>query len=164
MVAVTNAFAHKLERTHWSTAIYAAFIAGIAYLVLQTLAAGLVYQVSPWLPIRLIASIALGDSALPETGFPLAVTLAAFLIHFGLSIMTAWVLAPFIEGEPRVKALAIGVILGLIIYLVNYFLLTLAFDSFIVLRGWITLLCHLVFGLVLAWSYQTLRVREQDLS
>lgn len=162
MAATTHTFARKLERTHWMTAFYAAFIAGIVYMVLQMLAAGLVYKVGPWLPVRLTASIALGDTALPETGFPLAVTLAAFLIHFGLSIMTAWILAPFIEGEPRFKALAMGAVLGLIIYLVNYYLLTAAFDSFIVLRGWVTLICHLIFGAVLAWSYQALRAPELD--
>lgn len=159
MAAITSNFAHKLEATRWSTAIYAAFIAGITYLILQMLTAALVQGYSPWLPLRMIAAIALGPAILPETGFSLAVALVAFLVHFGLSIITAWILAPLIESTSRSKALLIGAALGLLIYVVNYYLLTQAFSWFGGLRGWATLLDHLIFGTVMAWSYQSLRAR-----
>src|SRR5690606_26034447 len=101
---------------------------------------------------------ALGPSVLPETGFPLGVALAALLIHFGLSIMTPWILAPLIERTRLGKSLLIGAALGLMIYLVNFYLLTQAFTWFGGMRGLATLVNHLIFGAVMAWSYQTRRV------
>lgn len=156
MAALTHTFAHKLDATRWGTAIYAALIAGIAFLVVQSLIAVL-SGYSAWLPLRMIAAIALGTGVLPETGFTLSVALAAFLIHFGLSIMTAWILAPLIEGSPSLRALLTGIALGLVIYLVNYHLLTYAFTWFGGMRGWLTLLNHLLFGGLMAWSYQRRR-------
>ena len=159
MAAISHAFARKLDATRWGAAIYAAFIAGIVYLILQTLTTALIQGYSAWLPLRMIAAIALGTSVLPELGFSLEVVLTAFLIHFGLSIMTAWILAPLIEGVSLLKAVLIGAALGLVIYLVNYHVLTAAFTWFGGLRGWSTLINHLIFGAVMAWSYQRRRLR-----
>lgn len=159
MAAITQAFARKLDATRWGAAIYAAFIAGIVYLVLQSLTTALIQGYSAWLPLRMIAAIALGISVLPETGVSLEVIFTAFLIHFGLSIMTAWILAPLIEGAPLVKALLVGAVLGLVIYLVNYYLLTTVFTWFGGIRGWSTLIDHLIFGAIMAWSYQRRRLR-----
>lgn len=158
MAAVTPTFAQKLEATRWGTAIYAALVAGITFLVLQMLISALIYGASPWLPLRMIAAIALGTGVLPETGFSLGVALAALLIHFGLSIMTAWILAPLIERTGLGKSLLFGAALGLVIYLVNFYLLTQAFTWFGGMRGLATLVNHLIFGAMMAWSYQTRRV------
>src|SRR5690606_3845327 len=156
MAALTQSFTHTLDQTRWGTAIYAALVAGIVYLVAQSLIA--VFQgYSAWLPLRMIAAIVLGPEALPETGFSLAVTLAAFFVHFGLSIMTAWILAPLIEGNRLPWAVVTGAVLGVVIYLVNYHVLTLAFTWFGGMRGWLTLLNHILFGVVMAWSYQRRR-------
>lgn len=156
MATYAQTFAHKLDETRWGTAVYAALIAGVTFLVVESIIATW-DGYSPWLPLRMIAAIALGTGVLPETGFSLEVALAAFLIHFGLSIMTAWILAPLIEGSPLSRALLTGLGLGLVIYLVNYHLLTLAFTWFGGMRGWLTLLNHLLFGAVMAWSYQRRR-------
>ena len=50
-----------------------------------------------------------------------------------------------------------GAVLGVVIYLVNYHVLTLAFTWFGGMRGWLTLLNHILFGVVMAWSYQRRR-------
>ncbi len=159
MAELSQSFSHRLEHTRWGTAVYAACVAAVCYLVLQILIAVLIQGYSPWMPVRMIAAIVLGTGVLPETGFSFSVVLIAFLVHFGLSIMTAWIVAPIIEGADMAKAVLIGAAAGLVIYLVNFYLLTAAFSWFEGLRGWATLINHLIFGAVLAWVYKSRRLR-----
>lgn len=160
MAHFTHTFAHKLEETRWGTAVYAALVAGVSFLVLQVLITALIQGYSPWLPLQLMASIVLGTEALGTVGFSLEVLLTAFLVHFVLSIMTAWILAPIIEEMPLYPALMIGAAMGLLIYVVNFYLLTEAYSWFAGIRGWATLANHLVFGMVLAWVYARRRLTE----
>lgn len=153
MAAITYTFARKLEHTQWTAAIYAAFIAGLTFIVLQTLIAGLIQGYSFWLPVRMIAAIALGDAVLGAPGVYVTTFLVAFLIHFGLSLMTAWILAPIIQDTAPSRAVLLGAAAGLVIYLVNFYLLTFAYTWFEGLRGWATLANHLIFGAVMAWTY-----------
>lgn len=159
MADLTRTFASKLEAVHWGKAVYAALIAGVLFLAVQMLVVSPIQGVSSWLPVRMIAAIALGTRALPDTGASLEVLVAAFLVHFGLSIMTAWILAPLVQGATLVKAVLIGAVLGLVIYLVNFYLLTAAFTWFAGIRGWATLINHLLFGAVIAWSYEKQRLK-----
>lgn len=153
MEELIRAYARRFDQTQWFRAVYAACLAAIVFLVLQMLIAATIQGYSPWMPIRMIAAIALGTSALPETGSPVGVLVVAFLLHFGLSIITAWILAPLVHGQALGMTLATGAAAGLVIYLVNFHVLVLGFTWFEGIRGWSTLLNHLVFGTVLTGSY-----------
>lgn len=156
----THRFAHKLENTQWGTAVYAALIAAVTYLLLQTLIISMIQGYSPMLPVQMIAALALGAEALTGTGFTIVIPVVALLIHLWLSIMTAWILAPFVGDMAMPKAVMLGAAAGLVIYVVNFHVLTLAFTWFAGIRGISTLINHLVFGAVLVWSYQKLRARQ----
>lgn len=158
MANLTRQFARKLEDTHWGKAVTAAFIAGVSFLFLQMLISGATGQ-GAWMPVRMIAAIALGTGVLPDSGADLWVLWTAFLIHFGLSLLTAWIMAPIIQDMAMGKALAVGAGFGVLIYVVNFYLLTELFTWFAGARGLATLLNHLVFGVVLAYSYESLRRR-----
>ena len=53
----------------------------------------------------------------------------------------------------------IGAVFGLLLYLINFHLLTQVFPWFRELRGWITLTAHLVFGISAALLYWKLARR-----
>lgn len=152
--SLTHTFARKLEDTQWGKAVFAAFIAAVCYLLLQMLTTALIQGYGAWLPVRMISAIALGTEVLAEGSVYVSVLVVALLLHFGLSIMTAWIVAPVIQGMPILKSVLVGAAAGLVIYLVNFHLLTLAFTWFASIRGWSTLVNHLIFGAVLAWTYQ----------
>lgn len=138
MAESTHTFARNLEHTDWRAAVYAACIAAATFLVLQMLVAGLIFGYGPWLPVRMIGAIALGTGALAETGFPVVVTLVAFLLHLGLSIMTAFIVAPVIQGMSLPRSWLVGAAGGVVIYLVNFHLMTGVFTWFAAIRGWST--------------------------
>jgi hypothetical protein len=54
-------------------------------------------------------------------------------------------------------ALALGGVGGLILYLVNFYGFTALFPWFAMARNWISIFGHLVFGLVTAGAYVSIR-------
>ncbi len=157
MATLTQTFARKLEHTYWMTALYAALVAGATFLVLQMLIAGLLQGYDPFLPLRMIAAIALGPGVLWEGVAPFTVLVVAFVLHFCLSAMTAWIVAPVVQDMSPARAVLTGAIAGLVIYVVNFYLLSRGFTWFQGIRGWPTLANHLIFGAVLARTYQNRR-------
>ena len=99
---------------------------------------------------RLTAALLMGPGVLPPPSTPQwNILLVATLIHLALSIAYALVPAR-IAGRLNVgPALSIGALYGLAIYIVNLYGLTLVFPWFAVARDWVTLVAHLVFGMLL---------------
>ena len=153
METLLRNYARNFDETDWFKAVYAACIAAVVFLVLQMMIAAFIQGYGPWMPVRMIGAIALGTGALAETGFPVGVLIVAFLLHLGLSIATAWVLAPVVHGNTLAMAALTGAAAGVLIYLVNFHVLVLGFTWFEGIRGWATLLNHLIFGAVLTASY-----------
>lgn len=164
MANITHSLAHKLDGTHWATAVVAAFIAGAVFLVLQMSLVALASDNSPMQMARMVAAIALGRSVLYEQGFDFLVLLTALLIHFGLAVLFAWILAPLIQFTTVPVGIAAGLAFGIMLYLVDFFLGTAAFPWFANARGWAMLVSHLVFGAVLAWSYLRLSTPQRRLA
>ncbi|MFP3645996.1 hypothetical protein [Paraburkholderia sp. SIMBA_054] len=156
---------HFTRRTpDWRAAVIGGCVAGAVFLVLELLAAWAMGQ-SPWGPPRMIAAIALGQGTLaqPATFDPGIVT-AALVVHFVLSIVFALILvvimAPFSFDSSVGMASLVGAVFGLAVYLVNFYVMTRWFPWFADARGWISLIAHLVFGLVTADTYLRLERRE----
>lgn len=99
---------------------------------------------------RLTAALLMGPTALPPPATARwDILLVATLIHFALSISYAILPAMFAARLSAVQALLGGVLYGLAIYVINLYGLTLFFPWFSITRDWITLLTHLIFGIVL---------------
>lgn len=156
---LTHGFAHKLEATRWSTAVAAAFIAGTTFLIVQMLAFWAFYGQAPLAPARTVAAIAMGPEVLTTVGSSFSVLVVAAAVHFGLAILFAWILTPIIQDMSIGVGTAVGVGFGLLLFLVNFFLITEVFPWFAGGRNWVTLVNHLIFGGVLGWSYLHRRYR-----
>ncbi|MBI3288945.1 MAG: hypothetical protein HYZ74_05455 [Elusimicrobia bacterium] len=141
------------EGFDWAAAGWAGLVAGIVLIASETLMIKLAGGgVSP---IRQIAAIALGESALPEpTSHTAIVYLAAMAVHLPLSLLYARILAVFIERRAMPNALAAGVLFGAGLYGLNYYVFSEIFPWFAPARNWGTLLSHLLFGLVAAGVYK----------
>ncbi|MGF1623983.1 MAG: hypothetical protein ACFCVH_03795 [Alphaproteobacteria bacterium] len=150
---------HQTRTLDWRAAIWAGIAAGVVFMMLEMLLVQFVGPGSMWGPPRMIAAIVMGQGVLPppET-FDLGILIVALIIHFALSLIYALILA-WIVGRWDLglsPAIAIGVVLGLVIYLINFYGFTAVFPWFAEARGWIAILSHAMFGLVLAAVYQPL--------
>lgn len=104
---------------------------------------------------RLTAAVVLGTSVLPPPAtFDVRVMLTATLIHFGLSIIFAAVLAWIDVYLQAVPVLLLGIGFGGTLYFVNLYGFTTIFPWFAQTRGLITLIAHGVFGLTAILVYR----------
>ena len=107
---------------------------------------------------RLTAAIVLGRSVLgTSTGFDPIVMGVATLVHAALSLAYAAVLAIVVRNMSLGAALLAGGVFGLILYGVNLHAFTAIFPWFIAVRGAITLVAHLVFGVTAAAVYHVVK-------
>ena len=109
---------------------------------------------------RLAAAIVLGKEILPmQVAFDWAAMIVATLIHFSLSVIYSMILAAFIVRRSLGVSVFVGVEFGFILFGVNMYIFTLVFPWFEEARDWITLMAHVVFGIVAAAMYRVLSER-----
>lgn len=151
------------ERIDWAASGWAGMIAGAAFILLQAILLTLFAGGPNTDAIRLIASIALGESALPHppTPFTALVFVAAMAIHLPLSLIYARLLAAIVHGMDLARSVAAGLVFGGALYALNYYAFTNVFPWFAVGRGGITLACHLAFGALAAAVYTSLTSRRR---
>jgi hypothetical protein len=147
-------------RTDWKAATWAGLIAGLVFLVAEMLLVWLVQGMSPWAPPRMIAAMVLGPGVLPPPAdFSLMAVMTALVIHFPLAVVYGLVLGWAVHRLEMGWALLVGAAFGLLaVYAVNFYVIApMAFPWFGEARNWISVLAHLIFGIVLAGSYVAMR-------
>jgi hypothetical protein len=98
----------------------------------------------------LTAALAMGAGILPPPSTPqLSILLVAALIHFALSVVYALIPAHLVGRLRTGPALFSGALYGLAIYGVNLYGFIALFPWFALVRDWMTLVTHLVFGVAL---------------
>lgn len=140
-------------------AIWSGIIAGLVFVMAEMILIATVAGGSPWGPPRMMAAIVMGTDVLPPPAtFDVVITMIGMMIHFVLSIVLAFILG-FAISRWRLgtgKAILLGIVFGLIVYLVNFYIFTGLFPWFSNARNAITLVSHLLFGGVLGWVYQAI--------
>ncbi|MFU8813828.1 MAG: cation:proton antiporter [Pseudomonadales bacterium] len=152
--AASPGLARRLQSCAWGIAATAGVAAGTVFILLEMTLVPLLQGASPWAPVRMIAAIGMGPAVLPPPAiFAGDVLLVAMVVHYTLSLVYAWLLAPLIEGMGWVKATLSGAVFGLGLYLINFYVFTAMFPWFAQARTGVTIFAHLVFGAVLAATY-----------
>ena len=140
----------------WSAAMWSGLIAGTIFLLLNLF-------LSPvgnvWVMVRLFASILLGDSILaPPATFDVAALLAAISVHFLLSILYALLIAYIIHRGGLISGIIGGALLGLALYSINFYTLTLLYPWFFAMRSGLFIITHALFGALVGGIYEALEV------
>lgn len=132
----------------------AGLIAGAVFMMMEM---GLVATAgdSPWGPPRMIAAIAMGEGVLPPPAtFDLMILMAAMAVHLMLSIVIGVVFALVARRFGLVMAVVAGAVVGLGLYVVNFYGFTAIFPWFAMARNMISIVSHIAFGVVLGLSYR----------
>jgi hypothetical protein len=128
--------------------------------MVEMLLVWLVLGMSPWAPPRMMAAMVLGPEILPPPAdFSLMAVMTAMVIHFPLSIVYGLILGWAVHRLEMGAALLAGAAFGLVaVYAVNFHLIAaMAFPWFVEAQNWISVLAHVIFGVVLAGSYVAMR-------
>ena len=148
---------------NWTAALYAGVAAGIIATMAQIILwwafadslSGIMFR-----DARLAAAIVLGQEILPmQVAFDWPAMIVATMIHFSLSVLYSMILAAFIARRDLAVSIFVGIEFGFILFGVNMYGFTLIFPWFDEARDWITLVAHVVFGLVAATMYRVLSMR-----
>lgn len=107
---------------------------------------------------NLTAAIVMGRRVLePPAGFDPLVMGVATVVHLSLSLAYTAVLAKVLHRMSFRSALVAGGAFGLVLYGVNLHAFTAIFPWFIPVRGMITFVAHLGFGITAAATYRVVR-------
>lgn len=144
-------------------AVSAGLIAGLVFVIVEMLLVATVGGGSPWGPPRMMAAIAMGTDVLPPPPtFDLGIVMIGMIIHFVLSVILGlilgWVISNWRLGMGM--AILVGLVFGLLVYLVNFYVMTGLFPWFANARNMITIFAHLVFGGVLGWVYHSMAAKR----
>jgi hypothetical protein len=154
------------RETDWPAAVAAGLVAGAVLMVVELVWSVTLGSGNPWRTPHLIAGILLGASALQSFEFTIGVVVAGLATHYLLGVGFAAVLSVIIAGfawESSVAATQLlGAAFGLVLYLINFYGMVHVFPWMAELRGWPTIVAHVLFGMVAAWTYWKLSRRNGD--
>lgn len=154
---------HSPSRIHWGAAVWAGIIAGLVFMMAEMLMVWMFLGESPWGPPRMIAAMVLGREVLPPPAdFALVPMMVAMVIRFMLSIVYGLVIGFAMRSLGMGKALIGGAVFGLLaVYMINFHLIApLLSPWFTRQQNWVSVVTHVLFGMVLAGSYVALRDRR----
>ncbi len=146
-------------RVDVKAALWAAIIAGIVFMMLEMIMVAVFKGQSPWGPPRMIAAIGMGKGVLAPATFDAGIMMVAMLIHFGLSVILAFLFAFIARGRTVGMATMIGAAFGLVVYVIAFYGMTAVFPWFAMGRGWIGIFAHAMYGAVLGFVYASMARR-----
>lgn len=148
------------RRVDWKAAAWAGVIAGAVFMMVEMLMVWMLMGQSPWAPPRMMAAMVLGKGILPPPAdFSFVAMAVAMMIHFPLSILYGVILGWAVHRMGMTTVVLAGAAFGLVaVYLVNFYVVApMLFPWFVEARNWISLLAHVLFGVVLGGAYAQLR-------
>jgi hypothetical protein len=144
----------------WIAAVWAGLLSATLFMLISVAIPWLLLG-DPGLHLRLIASLALGPSVIPSDGEAgVLVPLLGVAILLILSVLFACVVAFVVHREGWILSAMGGALLGLVLYVINFWTMSLLFPWLFTLRNWMLLLGHVVFGAVVGAVYELLEVER----
>lgn len=151
-----------MAHTWWVSAVWAGIAAGVVFALVQMLLTWAALGAGFWAPLQMIAAMLMGPDVLPPAEMTFTVFVVAGVIHMVFSIVYALAIAWIVHAMTLGPALLIGSLFGLFpIYVVNFHVLApYLFPWLTEAQHWVSWLNHVLFGLVAAGVYITLRDRR----
>ena len=154
---MTNRTTITPQLMDFKAAFFAGLIAGAIFLLVLLITYPLATGGTPWTVFRFIAAIVLGEEVLPPpVSFNAAAVIVGTLLHFALSIFYTFIIAFVLHRWGLIVGIVGGALLGLALYLINFFTFTIFFEWFYVARAWPFSIVHILFGAVAGGVYELL--------
>jgi hypothetical protein len=136
----------------WKAIPIAAISAGIVFLIVNMAITNWTQNIGPGLMLRYMASLILGQDALLSND--LMTFVMGLLVHFVLSFVFTFIITIVIHRWGMTVGLIGGGILGLCLYFINFYTMTLLFPWFFAISGLSWMVSHIAFGVVAGGVYE----------
>jgi hypothetical protein len=97
-----------------------------------------------------------GNEATPMFAFSVAG------LHMIVSVLYALIIAPIVHGFRPMVAGAVGAVVGLVLYFINYALAGMIMEAGMNQREWPSIVLHVIFGIVVAEAYKGFARRRRE--
>jgi hypothetical protein len=143
----------QVKRTiDWGASGFAGLAGGLAFMAIETMAAAFAGRGALWQTPREIAAILFGGLI---NGRPIGTVIAvAICFHLMLSLLYGRALAYVLFKRGNKHWLQVGILFGLSLYILNYYILGAFIPRIAAARSTAWLFCHLGFGAVAAGVYK----------
>lgn len=149
----------KHQLVDWQAAIWAGVSAGVVFLLFLIFFVPVFAGGNPWVVIRLLASIVLGESIVaPPATYSTVALVVGLCVHLVLSISFTMLLAYLIHRWGLLVGFVGGALFGLALYAFNFYTLTFFYPWFFAMRSWPIVVAHLIFGAIAGVIYESLEV------
>ena|SRR5579862_1681 len=146
---------------HWTRSAFAGVIGGALLITLEMFLLPLAGKGTMWDPVRLSASIALGNNAITMSHpFTFDIFFVGTFMHLVLSVLYAAILGLVIRRMQPPSAVAVGILFGLALYFFHFYGLASFYPWVVGFRNGIVIFSHLVFGASTAWIFSHLHRRQ----
>ena len=139
----------------WRAIPFAGLAAGTAHLLVNLVLTPLMLDLQPDLILRYMGSLALGQGVLMETDNTVVPVVVGLIVHFTLSILYTLLIAIVIHRWGLIVGILGGALLGLCIYLINYYTMTTFVNWMFAIDSPVMIIAHLIFGAVAGGVYET---------
>ena len=138
----------------WRAVLIAGMAAGTILLLTNIILMMPVLQVGPLLVLRYFAALVLGTGILTRNDNVALVAITAILLHFIFSLVFTLLICVVIHRWGLLVGLIGGALLGLAIYGINLYTMTVFFPWFFAIHNNVLLLSHVLFGAVAGGVYE----------
>lgn len=150
-----------LRYVTWRAVLIAALVAGTAFLLVNLVLTQVLYDINPALSLRYIASLVMGEAIVMDDDT--VSLIVGVLVHYGLSLLFTLVVTIVVHRWGLLVGIIGGGLLGIAIYFINLYTLTLVFPWFFAMNGTVWLLSHLFFGMAAGGVYELFDHYDQPL-
>jgi uncharacterized membrane protein YagU involved in acid resistance len=138
----------------WWAAVVAGFVGASVFLLANVILTPLVLDINPSLILRYMGALVLGTEVLTEgTGFTL---LTGVIVHYTLSALFTVLIVAILHRWGFWVGVIGGVILGVAIYGINMYTMTVFFDWFFAVNSSVLFWSHILFGATVGGVYELL--------
>jgi len=137
----------------WRAIPIAGLIAGTVFLLINVIFTPLLLQVGPGLVLRYMGALVLGQGVLTSTS--VAPLVVGVIVHYALSVLFALVIAIVVHRFGLMVGIVGGALLGLALYGINLYTMTVLFKWFFAINSPVLLVSHILFGAVAGGVYET---------
>lgn len=140
------------ENVTWWSIPLAAVVAGTVFLVCNAILTPIMLDVDSALVLRYTGALVLGTDALTESG--VTVPIVGVVVHYVLSLLFTIVIAIVVHRWGLLVGIVGGAVLGLAIYGINMYTLTLFFEWFFAIHSPVLAISHVLFGAFAGGIYE----------
>ena len=141
-----------LRHVTWRAVLVSGLVAGTLFLLTDLVFAPLVTQTSATVTLRYFAALVLGSKVLTQSGT--GILIVGVVVHYVLSLVFALVISLVVHRWGMLVGIVGGAIMGVAIYGINLYTLTVLFPWFFAINSTVILLCHAIFGAVAGGVYE----------